>query len=159
MGRNYGYPLRRASRHRYGAAWHRWLPCSFHVLCKQLSLFNVLAITDQKTHSYADAATIHQLLRFSIPTIWSQHSFPQLQLVHGKLICRYRITFRGGRANGWCYFQLKDKLGWTGSKLQLVNGILLIAIYFLARIVFGFTMSFYLWGKPLEKIRFKVIFV
>ncbi|KAL1929475.1 hypothetical protein VTP01DRAFT_1613 [Rhizomucor pusillus] len=38
-----------------------------------------------------------------------------------------------------------DKLGWTGSKLQLVNGILLIAIYFLARIVFGFTMSFYLW--------------
>ncbi|KAI7849693.1 TLC domain-containing protein [Circinella umbellata] len=38
-----------------------------------------------------------------------------------------------------------DKLGWTGSKLQLVNGILLITVFFLARIVVGLVMSYYLW--------------
>ncbi|KAI9244285.1 TLC domain-containing protein [Phascolomyces articulosus] len=38
-----------------------------------------------------------------------------------------------------------DKLGWTGSKLQLINGVLLISIFFFARIVVGLTMSYYLW--------------
>ncbi|KAI9312648.1 TLC domain-containing protein [Dichotomocladium elegans] len=38
-----------------------------------------------------------------------------------------------------------DKLGWTGSRTQLVNGIVLITVFFLARIVAGFTMSYRLW--------------
>ncbi|ORY97304.1 TLC domain-domain-containing protein [Syncephalastrum racemosum] len=38
-----------------------------------------------------------------------------------------------------------DKLGWTGSKIQLINGILLISVFFFARIVVGFYMSFQLW--------------
>ncbi|KAL0074993.1 TLC domain-containing protein [Phycomyces blakesleeanus] len=35
-----------------------------------------------------------------------------------------------------------DKLGWTGSKIQLVNGIVLLTTFFCARIIFGFYMSF-----------------
>ncbi|KAI9489304.1 hypothetical protein BDB00DRAFT_843808 [Zychaea mexicana] len=38
-----------------------------------------------------------------------------------------------------------DKLGWTGSKLQLINGVMLISVFFMARIVFGLSMSYYLW--------------
>ncbi|KAI8988915.1 TLC domain-containing protein [Pilobolus umbonatus] len=39
-----------------------------------------------------------------------------------------------------------DKLGWTGSKIQLINGIILLATFFGARIVFGFVMSYKLWN-------------
>ncbi|KAI7870710.1 TLC domain-containing protein [Spinellus fusiger] len=38
-----------------------------------------------------------------------------------------------------------DKLGWTGSKLQLANGIVLIVTFFCARIVFGVYMSYQFW--------------
>ncbi|KAI9317657.1 DUF887-domain-containing protein [Dichotomocladium elegans] len=38
-----------------------------------------------------------------------------------------------------------DKLGWTGSKIQMVNGIILISVFFMARIAVGFYMSYFLW--------------
>ncbi|CDS09320.1 hypothetical protein LRAMOSA10680 [Lichtheimia ramosa] len=56
-----------------------------------------------------------------------------------------------------------DKLGWTGSKLQLVNGIILIFTFFMARIVVGFYMSYRLWidiyaVKELIPLRYWVIY-
>ncbi|KAJ8659189.1 hypothetical protein O0I10_005228 [Lichtheimia ornata] len=56
-----------------------------------------------------------------------------------------------------------DKLGWTGSKAQLVNGIFLISIFFLARIVFGFYMSYWLWVdicavKDLVPLRYWIVY-
>jgi hypothetical protein len=41
----------------------------------------------------------------------------------------------------------QDKLGWTGSKIQLVNGIVLLITFFGARIVFGTVMSYKMWSK------------
>ncbi|GAB5586752.1 hypothetical protein Unana1_01652 [Umbelopsis nana] len=38
-----------------------------------------------------------------------------------------------------------DKLGWTGSKIQLVNGIVLICTFFGARLIFGMQMSYQTW--------------
>ncbi|KAJ3079496.1 hypothetical protein HDU99_010749 [Rhizoclosmatium hyalinum] len=38
-----------------------------------------------------------------------------------------------------------DKLGMTGGTLQLVNGIILLIVFFLARIVFGLYSSFWLF--------------
>ncbi|CAO3616820.1 unnamed protein product [Cunninghamella blakesleeana] len=38
-----------------------------------------------------------------------------------------------------------DKLGWTGSKAQLINGFFLISAFFGARIVFGIYMSIQMW--------------
>ncbi|KAG0316839.1 hypothetical protein BGZ99_006642 [Dissophora globulifera] len=35
-----------------------------------------------------------------------------------------------------------DKMGMTGSLLQLINGIILLTVFFFARIVFGFYMSY-----------------
>ncbi|RCI00242.1 hypothetical protein CU098_011507 [Rhizopus stolonifer] len=39
-----------------------------------------------------------------------------------------------------------DKLGWTGSKIQLMNGIVLLSTFFGARVVFGPYMSYKLWN-------------
>ncbi|KAI8381501.1 TLC domain-containing protein [Radiomyces spectabilis] len=39
-----------------------------------------------------------------------------------------------------------DKLGWTGGKVQLINGFFLITTFFGARIVFGFYMSTRMWS-------------
>ncbi|KAI9275343.1 hypothetical protein BY458DRAFT_434500 [Sporodiniella umbellata] len=44
-----------------------------------------------------------------------------------------------------------DKLGYTGSKLQMVNGAMLLLSFFGVRIVFGVTMSIRLWCKWLFK--------
>ncbi|GAA5797063.1 hypothetical protein HPULCUR_002441 [Helicostylum pulchrum] len=38
-----------------------------------------------------------------------------------------------------------DKLGWTGSKIQLINGVILLLTFFFARIVFGTFMSYRMW--------------
>jgi hypothetical protein len=38
-------------------------------------------------------------------------------------------------------------LGWTGSKIQLVNGVVLLLTFFGARIVFGTYMSYRMWSK------------
>ncbi|KAI9483784.1 MAG: TLC domain-containing protein [Benjaminiella poitrasii] len=38
-----------------------------------------------------------------------------------------------------------DKLGWTGSRIQLINGIVLLLAFFGARIVFGTIMSYKMW--------------
>ncbi|CDS08817.1 hypothetical protein LRAMOSA10178 [Lichtheimia ramosa] len=56
-----------------------------------------------------------------------------------------------------------DKLGWTGSKAQLVNGVFLISTFFLARIVFGFYMSYWLWidicaVKDLVPLRYWIVY-
>ncbi|CDH55806.1 tlc domain-containing protein [Lichtheimia corymbifera JMRC:FSU:9682] len=56
-----------------------------------------------------------------------------------------------------------DKLGWTGSKLQLVNGIILISTFFIARIVVGFYMSYLLWidiyaVKELIPLRYWIVY-
>lgn len=40
-----------------------------------------------------------------------------------------------------------DKLGWTGSKIQLLNGLVLISTFFGARIAYGFSMSYQTWGE------------
>ncbi|KAF1802487.1 TLC domain-containing protein [Mucor lusitanicus] len=39
-----------------------------------------------------------------------------------------------------------DKLNWTGSKIQLVNGVILLLTFFFARIVFGTYMSYKMWS-------------
>ncbi|KAI9202833.1 TLC domain-containing protein [Polychytrium aggregatum] len=39
-----------------------------------------------------------------------------------------------------------DKVGLTGSRLQWINGIVLLAVFFFARIVFGLSMSYLFWG-------------
>ncbi|GAN08980.1 DUF887-domain-containing protein [Mucor ambiguus] len=39
-----------------------------------------------------------------------------------------------------------DKLNWTGSKIQLVNGVVLLLTFFFARIVFGTYMSYKMWS-------------
>ncbi|CAO3677575.1 unnamed protein product [Umbelopsis vinacea] len=38
-----------------------------------------------------------------------------------------------------------DKLGWTGSKIQLLNGLVLICAFFGARLVYGMRMSYQTW--------------
>ncbi|KAM3582719.1 hypothetical protein VKS41_005359 [Umbelopsis sp. WA50703] len=43
-----------------------------------------------------------------------------------------------------------DKLGWTGSKIQLLNGIVLLCTFFGARIVYGLTMSVECWTAVYE---------
>ncbi|KAG1141495.1 hypothetical protein G6F37_006467 [Rhizopus arrhizus] len=39
-----------------------------------------------------------------------------------------------------------DKIGWTGSRIQLVNGAILLLTFFGARILFGTYMSFKMWN-------------
>jgi len=45
-----------------------------------------------------------------------------------------------------------DKLNMTGSTLQFVNGIALLATFFGARIAYGWYLSFYFWGTLLESM-------
>ncbi|EIE80770.1 hypothetical protein RO3G_05475 [Rhizopus delemar RA 99-880] len=53
-----------------------------------------------------------------------------------------------------------DKIGWTGSRIQLVNGVFLLLTFFGARILFGTFMSFKMWNdiysvKDQVPLRFK----
>ncbi|KAI8073039.1 TLC domain-containing protein [Gongronella butleri] len=55
-----------------------------------------------------------------------------------------------------------DKLGWTGSKIQLINGIVLIACFFGARVVFGIYMTIQMWTDVYavkDLVPFRYIFV
>ncbi|KAI8086625.1 TLC domain-containing protein [Halteromyces radiatus] len=56
-----------------------------------------------------------------------------------------------------------DKIGWTGTKAQLINGIFLILSFFGARIVFGIYMTIQMWTdiyavKELVPLRYIVVY-
>lgn len=43
-----------------------------------------------------------------------------------------------------------DKLNMTGSNLQFINGIVLLATFFCARIAYGWYLSYHFWGTLIE---------
>lgn len=50
-------------------------------------------------------------------------------------------------------------MNWTGSKIQLVNGVILLLTFFGARIVFGTYMSYRMWSKFIFVFFMRIFYV
>ncbi|KAI8821190.1 TLC domain-containing protein [Chytriomyces cf. hyalinus JEL632] len=76
---------------------------------------------------------IHGIAAFSVYFF----SFKPFIQYYGAVFIMYELSTPFLNIHWMC-----DKVGWTGSTLQFVNGILLLAVFFACRLVFGLYQSF-----------------
>ncbi|OBZ90249.1 putative TLC domain-containing protein C17A2.02c [Choanephora cucurbitarum] len=113
----------------------RWAADIYSISCGYFLWDTIIAIYFYKYQGIS--MVIHGIASFSVFIF----SFRPFINYYGAVFLMYEIStiFLN-------FHWFMDKLGWTGSKIQLVNGIVLLLTFFGARVVFGPYMSYKLWN-------------
>lgn len=113
----------------------RWAADIYSISCGYFLWDTIIAIYFYKYQGIS--MVLHGIVSFSVFIF----SFRPFINYYGAIFLMYELStiFLN-------FHWFMDKLGWTGSKIQLVNGVILLLTFFGARIVFGTYMSYKLWS-------------
>ncbi|GAA5806910.1 hypothetical protein MFLAVUS_000258 [Mucor flavus] len=112
----------------------RWAADIYSISCGYFLWDTIIAIYFYKYQGIS--MVLHGMVSFSVFIF----SFRPFINYYGAIFLMYELStiFLN-------FHWFMDKLGWTGSKIQLVNGVVLLLTFFFARIVFGTFMSYRMW--------------